>query len=56
MMTSNLDKLRAAARRTSAFRKSVKKEKSDDILAVDLKLGTTKLVFTEQGWKLGELA
>jgi hypothetical protein len=41
-------------RRATAFHHKEKPKKEDDILPVNITLGKTKLVFTDNGWELGK--
>lgn len=51
-----MNKLRNAAHRATAFTPKKEKVKKEDtaLLPVEVTLGKTKLVFSEQGWRIGE--
>ena len=50
-------RLRNAAKKTTAFNQKLairKADKEDEILGIDIKLGNTKMVFTDNGWEIGK--
>lgn len=55
-LSPSMNKLRNAAHRATAFTPKKEKVKKEDtaLLPVEVTLGKTKLVFSEQGWRIGE--